>query len=52
MTPEEQEVMYKLCKLVATEKDPIKFDEYLRQLNEVLDAKQVRIRIAPEPKPN
>ena len=52
MTPEEQKEFHWLCELVATEKDPIKFNEYLSQLNELLEAKQVRIQIRPEPPPN
>jgi hypothetical protein len=43
MTPEEREEMDRLCKLVATEKDPTKFDQYVRQLNDLLEEKHKRI---------
>ena len=35
--------MEKLCKLIAVEKDAIKFDEYVRQLNDLLELKHTRI---------
>jgi len=43
MTDKEREEMEQLCRLVAVEKDPIKFDEYVRQLNELLELKHARI---------
>lgn len=43
MTPEERERFEWLCKQVETEKDPKKFDQYVRELNDVLEAKHERI---------
>jgi hypothetical protein len=43
MTEEERAEMERLCKLIAVEKDPINFDEYVRQLNELLEVKHSRI---------
>jgi hypothetical protein len=50
MTPEERERFEWLCKQVETEKDPKKFDQYVRELNDLLEAKHERIH--PEHKPN
>ena len=45
MTPAEDEELSRLCKIVATEKDPDKFDEAVRQLNDLLSAKYSRIHL-------
>lgn len=42
MTPEEQERFNDLCRKVQVEQDPKKFDEYVRELNLLLDAKERR----------
>lgn len=52
MTNEERQEMERLCQLVATEKDPTKFDEYVRQLNELLELKHARIRCERESQPS
>lgn len=44
MTPEEQEQLNALCQRVTEEKNPEKFDEAVRQLNDLLDKKVGRIR--------
>ena len=48
MTPEEKELMDALCKRIAVEHDPKKFDELVHQLNELLEKKEQRIK--PEQK--
>ena len=48
MTSQEREEMDRLCRLIAVEKDPTKFDEYVRQLDALLEVK--RVRIHPEHK--
>ena len=52
MTDEEREEMERLCKLVATEKNPTKFDGYVRQLNELLELKHARIHPEHDSQPN
>jgi hypothetical protein len=54
MTPEEREEMNRLCELIQTEKDPNKFDNLVRELNNLLEAKHERIHpghhwLAPYP---
>jgi hypothetical protein len=44
MTPEERELMNKLCQQIAVEKDPNTFDELVHQLNELLEKKEHRIK--------
>ena len=49
MTPnEQQEEMCRLCSLLADEKDPLKFEQYLRQLNTLLETKRMRLKIRDE----
>ncbi len=43
MTSEEREKMEALCKQIAIEQDPVKFDALVRALNDLLDAKHARI---------
>lgn len=43
MTPEERERFEWLCKKIQVEDDPEKFDAYVRELKELLDAKHERI---------
>lgn len=43
MSPEEQEQLNALCQRVKEEKNPEKFDEAVRQLNDLLDKKVERI---------
>ncbi len=50
MTPEETERMNQLCAQIKTEKDPQKFDELVRELNDLLEQKHERIH--PDHKPN
>jgi hypothetical protein len=42
MTPEERARVDVLCTKLQVEHDPGKFSEYVRELNEVLDAKEQR----------
>lgn len=51
MTPEERIEMNRLCLLIQNEKDPRLFDRYVRELNELLDKKSVRIHPSAEPNP-
>lgn len=48
MTPEERQRFEELCKKIQAEDDPERFDEYVRELKELLDAKHDRIH--PQPK--
>ena len=50
MTPEEREKMNALCERIAVEKVPEKFDELVRELNDLLEQKHERIH--PEHKPH
>lgn len=52
MTDDERNEMERLCTLVATEKDPSRFDEYVRQLNELLDIKHARLHPEHARQPN
>ena len=47
VTGEERARMNKLCKLIQQERKPELFDEYLRQLNDLLDEKRGRIQPKP-----
>ncbi|MFZ0419940.1 MAG: hypothetical protein WAM04_17705 [Candidatus Sulfotelmatobacter sp.] len=44
MTPDERERMAILCERIAKEQDSKKFMELVRQLNELLEAKERRIQ--------
>lgn len=44
MTPEERTRLDELCALIEKERDPKRFDEYVQQLNDLLDEKRGRIR--------
>jgi hypothetical protein len=48
MTPEERTEAERLVKLIETEKDPHKFEEYVRRFEALVEAK--RERIDPEQK--
>jgi hypothetical protein len=50
MTPDERERMATLCERIATEQDPKKFDELIKDLNDLLELKHQRIH--PEHKTN
>lgn len=52
MTPEERERMEWLCKRIAEEKDPEKFDELVKQLDDLLEVKHQRIHPEHRTKPN
>ena len=52
MTPEERERFVWLCQQVQTEKDPKKFDQYVRELNDLLEAKHRRIHPEHKATPN
>jgi hypothetical protein len=52
MTPEELELMYKLCQQIAVEKDPKAFDELVHQLNELLEKKEHRLHPEQREKPS
>ena len=43
MTPEEQERLNELCRRVVAERDPQKFDELVKQMNDLLEKKYERI---------
>lgn len=43
MTPDERDRMYALCAQIAVEKDHHKFTELVKELNELLDAKENRL---------
>jgi hypothetical protein len=43
MTPEERERMEYLCKCIAVEKEPKVFEELVKELNDLLEAKHKRI---------
>jgi hypothetical protein len=43
MTPDERERMAILCERIAKEQDPKKFDELIRDLNDLLELKHQRI---------
>jgi hypothetical protein len=43
MTPDERERLNWLCSRIADEKDPILFDQYVEELNDLLEAKHERI---------
>jgi hypothetical protein len=44
MTPEEREQLDSLCKRVAIEKDPQRFDSLVRELEALLEAKHERLQ--------
>lgn len=44
MTPEEREHLDSLCKRIAIENDPQRFDSLVRQLEALLEAKHVRLQ--------
>jgi hypothetical protein len=50
MTPEERELMNRLCQQIAVEKDAKTFDELVHQLNELLEKKEHRLK--PEQREN
>jgi hypothetical protein len=52
MTPEEKELMDALCKRIAVEQDPKKFDELVFQLNELLEKKEHRLKPDQREKPS
>jgi hypothetical protein len=43
MTPEEKEKLDRLCKGIVEEKDPLRFQQLVIELNSLLDAKDERI---------
>jgi len=43
MTSEERAKMEELCKQIAVEKDPEKFDRFVQELNDLLEVKHQRI---------
>jgi hypothetical protein len=52
MTPDERERMAILCERIAKEQDPHKFMQCIQQLNDLLKAKEHRLKTAPKDKPN
>jgi hypothetical protein len=44
MTPEEREHLDALCKRIAIEKDPQRFDSLVRELEALLEAKHERLQ--------
>jgi hypothetical protein len=51
MTREDEERFEWLCRQVQTEKDPEKFDLYVRELNDLLEAKHERIHQEQDAQP-
>jgi len=49
MTPQESERLNKLCALIETEKDTTKFTELVRELEDLLDRKEQRLKSQPNP---
>lgn len=47
MTSEEREKMNRLCRLIQDESDPEKFMELVRELYELLDRKELRLKRQP-----
>ena len=47
MTSEERENMKHLCRLIQDEKDPDKFNELIKQLNDLLEQKELRLKNTP-----
>jgi hypothetical protein len=45
MTPEEREQLDYLCKRIAMEKDPQKFDSLVKELEALLEAKHERLQL-------
>ena len=43
MTPEERKTLDELCKRIAEEKDPLVFDQLVREMSALLEAKHARI---------
>ena len=43
MTPEERERFTRLCQQIQFERDPIKFNELVNELNDLLEDKQDRL---------
>jgi hypothetical protein len=52
MTPEERELMNKLCGQIAVEKAPKAFDELVHQLNGLLEKKEHRLKPEQREKPS
>ena len=48
MTCEECEKMNRLCRLIQDESDPDKFTELIRELYELLDCKELRLKGQPQ----
>lgn len=48
MTPEERDRMNAICQRIQEEKNPAVFDELVRQLNDLIDAKYGRIHAGHE----
>ena len=44
MTPEEKRWMDQLCRMIQAEKDPEKFDVLIRELNDFLDRREIRLK--------
>ena len=52
MKPEERERLNWICARICEEQDPKIFDELVRELNGLLEAKHDRIHPEHHPKPN
>jgi hypothetical protein len=52
VTPEERELMNKLCQQIAVEKDPNTFDELVCQLNDLLEKKEHRLKPEQRERPS
>ena len=52
MTPDEREQINYLCKRIESEQDPIAFERLLRELNDLLETKQSRLRPEHRVAPN
>ena len=47
MTPDERELMHRLCEQIALEKDHAKFTVLVQQLNDLLEHKEQRLEHSP-----
>ena len=52
MTPDEQELMERICKQIAVEKDANKFTELCHELNELLEKKEHRLKPSQRQNPS
>jgi hypothetical protein len=49
MRPEERERMYELCALIEKEKDHVRFQQLINELNELLERREQQLGDKPRP---